>query len=234
MLYRATLKVDTLVGLFLKHNNLEHYYPNSILFRTIVEHFLTALFVGIRNDIEKSDEAALDYYTGYLDSEIIKRTAYDLRLEGMLHNVEKNDSLENINRALDQAWSQSDRERIHKVEYRFDIKNIMKFLIHGIPESHEYADIMDSYPVLIKAYNITSSYVHGGPTAEFEQYEWFEASVQQTRLDKFGTFSKLMALQIKEMILFRLLEYSRREYYPACIPLEMFLREKYVSQSRKQ
>jgi hypothetical protein len=227
MLTRAIHKIDSLINHYIEHNDLEHFYVNTIISRAIMEHFLVAIYVSVKNEEENNDNTAIEYYDSYLESELIKRAAYSLRHEGSMKGIDGNDSLENINKELKKNYTPSERTALHSIQKKFDIRNIIDYLIK-LPESHSFKQTAESFPVIVDLYNISSSYVHGGAVAEKEHYEWFANELQTMRLKRFETYSKLMIVILKESVLFKMMEFDAHKYYTPCKPLHDFMRKEYA------
>jgi hypothetical protein len=235
-LFRFIDKVDTMVKHLHSNNSLELFYPNQILFRSVIEHFLVGFYIGAKSNIERSDTVAKQFYNEYIASEIIKRTSYDLRLVGDLNKIDKNDSLENIIKSepsLFQNLTESERQRVHKVAHQFDIKYIIKYLIHEVPSDDLMKQVYETLPVLLNAYNLLSSFVHGGVMAEYENYLWFTPNVKETKMSGYCNHGKLMTYLLKETLLIKLVEYKPEEYYWPCQPLHMFLIGSYSEYLKK-
>lgn len=147
-------------------------YTANCLLRTIVEHFLVSYYIFYRFNLDNDDITGEKYYTDYFVSECFKKNMYQLGIDGMLKGEIKEATFENLKKKLSPDFddlSQTDYDNFNREGKQFDIKKIQNFLIKNpLPENHFNSVNIDLIPKLLDKYNIFSSYIHGGPSAEME------------------------------------------------------------------
>ena len=57
------------------------------------------------------------------------------------------------------------KDEIHRTANQFDIKVIIRYLLHSENQRPDAKAFHDVLPILLKVYNMASSYVHGGASA---------------------------------------------------------------------
>jgi hypothetical protein len=170
-LYRFIKKIMSVHNVIKSMNPLNDYYPIQILHRAIIEHFLVAYYISTKCHVDYSDKCGKDYFRSYFFSEYIKQKYYDLRVEGILKNEAKNDSLENFNKTQKKIFSQADIMKFHTNASQFDIRKIVKYLLHNVPKLKFYEDRNTNIHKLLYQYNRVSSFVHGGGYADAIEFE---------------------------------------------------------------
>jgi len=170
-LFRFAQKIDKIAT---NINKTDDLYVTKILLRSLLEHEIVAYYIWAKYIEDENDDCGTHYYVDYSVAEQLKREGYNLNVEGIEKGIEKNQNLENLKLKLPllQEATQKDLDKVYKVANQFDIKRIAKYLNTEISESSAFSEvnqkvILDS---LIK-YNLLSSYIHGGATAELETFE---------------------------------------------------------------
>ena len=215
-LYKAATKIDLQLQVLFTHSRIEDFYVTQILMRTLTEHFLVAYYISIKQQVDKNDRTAQAYYETYSASEVIKRSAYALRVSGIVNKITSNDSLENIishNPSLE-GLTQQMREKLHKESNQFEIKSILNYLLHNSQIEPELSQVNSTMSVLLELYNETSSYIHGGALAEQEAFEFFDERLINTKQVHYYAFGMLMSFLIKEAFFFLLFQFQPEKYFP--------------------
>jgi len=151
---------------------LDSNYTSRVLLRVLIEHFTVSYYILFKHLLDKSDDVGADYYGCYLMSEFLKRTMYELGIEGMINAIDKNAQFINLKKRLGDDFNdlqQTDLEQIYQIGGQFDIKKIQSFILKNkLPGAFFHTVNKTVIPDFLYLYNILSSYIHGGPHADKE------------------------------------------------------------------
>jgi hypothetical protein len=221
-LFYCQKKIDCLLrGIDELSNKNEYYYFIQATTRIIVEHFIVGHFIWTRTHIEKSDNCGIEYYAHYRLSELLKRENYELVIEGIEKKIKNNATFENMQRRFADAphpITQSDIEDTHRIGNQFEIKSIFNYLLNRVPENDFFAESHKSLAQFLRMYNKLSSFVHGGPSAEFETYD--DESIIDTKktIEDSISYAKIASRLLKEHIMMLFLE-EKPEYQQLLEPI---------------
>lgn len=147
-------------------------YTANCLLRTIVEHFLVSYYIYYRFNLDNNDITGEKYYTDYFVTECFKKDMYQLGVDGMLNGEANSATFENLKKKLSPDFddlTQTEFDNFNREGKQFDIKKIQNFLIKNpLPENQFDIVNIELVPMLLHKYNLLSSYIHGGPSAEME------------------------------------------------------------------
>ena len=164
--------IDKIGALQQDFENIKSTYTAKCLLRTIIELYLVNYYIFYKFILERNDEIGEQYYKAYFVSECLKKEMYQLGIDGMLNGIKKNATFANLKEKLSPDFddmSQTDFDGFHKLGKQFDIKNIQNFLLTNPLQEDFFGEInRDEIPKFLSMYNVLSSYIHGGPSAEME------------------------------------------------------------------
>jgi hypothetical protein len=221
-LYYCAKKIDAIIDIILQKNKKEEYYITNLLIRSLFEHFLIGHYIATRSRLERSDKVGKEYYTEFYTSEDIRRRYKKIKINAVRDNrQEKLIYLEEFNRIYETNYTQKYFSDIHTIANKFDPERIIKYIMHEIPEEDSYNYFNKTIHPLLDAYNVSSSYIHGGPSAEQEHFrpdaDFKEKKKRMLQISI--NLSKMGCFSIKEAI-FDVMRKDIPEYQYIFVPLQ--------------
>jgi hypothetical protein len=221
-LYFGIKKIDKILKILLENQDEESFYVCNILVRTLCEHFLVTLFICSKCNNTKSDECAKNYYEVYLHQEHIKRLMYDLTVKRIIKNDKKKIAFQDFQAAHPEYKNMTEQQHIHNnaIANQFDIKAIIKYLLHDESQELYDKDFHQNLPILLNIYNAVSSYVHGGAAAEFETFDPRIDRIK--RMKMYLRYCKIFSFSLKTKLMSMLIPVNP-EYSNVMRPIELIL-----------
>lgn len=183
-MYRKILPIDRIRESLVKLET--EPYCSQILFRSLVEHYLLAYYLFLKCSIESSDKTGVDYYDSYADSEFFKQEMYSIHLDDLKKKHKRKitiDALKELYPSLSHL-TQSNLQEYHTVAAQFtDMKKIGEYLIANKDFQPFIGVVNENIFNLLERYNVLSSFVHGGPYAERQQFDSQHADPKPFRHD---------------------------------------------------
>ena len=162
-------KLYSIRKMIIESKNSNNLYSANILLRCFFEHFIVSYYIWTKCRLDETDEYGEKYYIEYYISESLKREGYELKLDGIVNNIAKNNTFENIKKrnSFLKEMTQTEFEEFHTEGGRFDIAKIANYLINSVENSDPFTKV--NLKIIISQlsrYNRLCSFVHGGPSAE--------------------------------------------------------------------
>lgn len=212
LLLNTQRKIDEFISALEVLVRNKHAYAINAIMRVIYEHYIVAHYVWLKSGYGKDDDCANDYYQKYKLGEALKRTGHDLDVEGIVKGIEKNNSPENLRKLIAQFnISESQIQEGYTIQKQFEVKNVLKYVLKFTDEFNTFKEHHLQFQFYLSQYNILSSYVHGGPSAEDDIYNSPNQLIIQRTLNDNIDHAKIVCECIKLHVLFLLIEYD--EFY---------------------
>jgi uncharacterized membrane protein YheB (UPF0754 family) len=227
-LFRQQEKIDSLLEAIINAANSSHsFYAIQAITRIVIEHFIVGLFIWTKARINKNDTCGEEYYFQYLISEFFKRQNYELRIEGIKQNILNYNSFQNIITKFPEFKELEEKQlhEVHKVAKQFDIRDMLDYLVNDIGKNDGFLKFHNIMLTALTEYNNLSSYIHSGPSAEFEVYDKTSKIDESKRVDDCIQTSKIYARTMKEHLLFLLIEEDQK-YLQVLQPIINFMESK--------
>ncbi|RYE58358.1 MAG: hypothetical protein EOP48_03720 [Sphingobacteriales bacterium] len=201
------------------------YYTTQVLYRVVVEHFLIAYYLATKARTTFSDKTGREYYIEYYNSEYLKRSYYKIHIEEKVKKQQaKIDSLKRFNEVNQTNFTQSDVDKLHNVASQFtDVRRIVSYFLHQLPQDDFFKHLNSSLHMMLDAYNLTSSYIHGGPAAYEETFFTLTHDEKERRMMQATNIAKMCSFAIKEQLIY-LLSLNHAQYKYVSIPIQQFLK----------
>jgi len=168
-------------------------YSVSILFRSLIEHYLRQQYLFMRYAQEKNDSIGIDYYK-YCnmgeDLGYIKSIKY---IHKMFDDKNDFDIWGSYCSVKPEFKNLTKIERKSKVD-QFNYKNIISF-IWNFSKNEEVSNFLQN---IILNYSELSSFVHGGPYGENMMFSNGDKKKRNKKLKNMAELSFTMAKQIKQ------------------------------------
>lgn len=221
-LYFFSKRIDSLTDAI---SSSFDYYTTQVLYRVVVEHFLIAYYLATKARVTLSDKTGREFGMEYSHSEYLKRSYYKIHIEEKVKKQQaKIDSLKKFNDAHRTNFTQSDVDKLHQAASQFtDVRRIVSFFLHQMPEDDLFKHLNSSLHMMLDAYNLTSSYIHGGPGAHEETFFTLTTDEKNRRMMQATSIAKMCSFAIKEQLIY-LLSLNHVQYRYVSIPIEQFLR----------
>ena len=154
------------------------FYTNNILFRSTIEHFLISEYIFTNDRLSKNQKCGMEYFSEYLIGETIKRFGFKLDIQKRITKSEQVKVFDYLKTNYPELAALFNRE--HDIEISFAVFNKMKNVrilleyFYHTKQKEPIDDIQNQhYKQFVEKYNELSTYVHGGPTSEFETLNIF-------------------------------------------------------------
>lgn len=202
-------------------------YAFKLLFRCFCEHYLRFKYVFVRFVSEKTDAAGDDYYSFCGAAEATDYVSAVKAAEALLGNAVVGD----IRNALTQLYPRTEQMSARQIELesgKFKYRAILRFLSEAAPGM-----IAMERPFLaqiVPAYALLSSFVHGGPYADMEMFDFDKPEALEGCAEDAG----LVFMMAASIFAFTAMAMSRE--FDDCGPVasELFARIKQFSDTRQQ
>jgi len=217
-------KIDSFLEILTTFQNEKDYYLYQAITRVVFEHFLVGHYIWTKTRVEKNDVCGEEYYMHYKVSEFFKRENYELRVEGIEKNIQKNNNIENIKIKYPEflELEQKDLEQIHSIAKQFDVRNLLDYIVNKIPDNDFFKESHRMFLHFLREYNNLSSFIHGGPMAEDESYHDEPQIDKAKKIKENIQWSKIASRLIKEHIILLHLE-ERKEYLEIFEPIRSII-----------
>lgn len=230
-LFYCQLKIDCLLTSIegIGKQNKNNYYFIQVLTRVIIEHFIIGHYIWTRTRIEKNDECGTEYYNHYRLSELLKRENYDLGIEGIEKNIKKYATFENLQKRFAEypdPFTQTDIDDIHRIGGQFEIKSIFNYVLNKIPEKDLFIEFHKSLAQFLRMYNKLSSFIHNGPSAEYETYHDEPIIDKYKTIEESISYAKIASRLLKEHIMMLFCE-EKPEYFNILKPIINLKKKEY-------
>ncbi|MBU2973454.1 hypothetical protein [Zobellia sp. B3R18] len=148
---------------------IDNNYSSQVLTRALLEHYLIGYYIYVKNENIKTDAIGEEYYKNYTCSEFFKRKTYSIQIENIRKGVTQKVNMDTIKELYPEFdfMSQQDLQDVHSKSRQFmDMKWMGQYLVEngGTKKSLEVLHVV--MLEFLDRYNILSSYIHGGPSAE--------------------------------------------------------------------
>ena len=157
---------ELLIGL---ENCINNFYSSQVITRAILEHYLIGYYIYVKNDNLKTDDVGEEYYKNYFCSEFFKRKTYSIQIENIRKGVTEKINMETIKKQHPEFdfMSQQDLQDVHSKSRQFmDIKWVGKYILDNGSNTPSLEVLHTVMLEFLDRYNILSSFIHGGPSAE--------------------------------------------------------------------
>lgn len=224
-------KIDCLLNCIMLLNNQENvdnYYSIQVITRVFVEHFIIGHYIWTKTRIEQNDNCGVEYYAYYRVSELLKRENYDLGIEGIERNEKKYVTFENLQKRLEgyeNPITPADIQEIHRIANQFDIKQIFHYVLNLIPNNEHFIEVHKSFAHFLRMYNNLSSFIHNGPSAEYETYHNEPKKDKGEVVNESINYAKIASRVLKEHIMMLFAE-EKPEYFALLEPIMELKKEK--------
>lgn len=171
-LYRKIQLIDRIKNSLVKLE--EEHYCSQILFRSLVEHYLLAYYFFLKCTIDSTDKTGEDYYDRYANSEFFKEQMYGIHLDDLKKRQKRKITIDTVKELYPSLtdMTDADLQEYHKGATQFtDMKKIGDYLIANKDFQPFIGAVSESIFNLLERYNVLSSFVHGGPYAERQQFD---------------------------------------------------------------
>jgi hypothetical protein len=222
-IYYYSKRLDLIIKPILETNE---YYMSTVLMRSFIEHFLIGYYIVTRSLLEGRDTVGVEYYREFYNSEQIRRIYKKIHIEeNIIRKSPKINALKEFNKATNKNYTQKELDDIHKVAGQFHENNIIKYLIHNTPTEDYFKDFNSSLAPMLDLYNYSSSYIHGGISAEEETYRSLEEERKNNRIEIHKAISCTSITVLKERLL-EILHRNIPDYINVLVPIQQFFRQK--------
>lgn len=168
LLLRFLKKGLTISKSMSKLHEKEELYSLAILHRSLIDHTLTAHHILSKARLASNDSFAETYYKEYLAYELIITESFNDEF-----NITPELSISRLFKELKSSLDSNDlkwgkaRHDIFNESSKFKTKNILKEFKSYFPFESDNFVSQSTIFGLIENFNFLSSFVHGGPTADF-------------------------------------------------------------------
>ncbi len=204
-LYSKVLQIGSLRKILNKSDG--NFYSSQVLLRTLLEHFLIGYYVYFKTNTEKNDLVGEVYYDEYVKSEIIKRENYYFNLDKIKNDLKHEDINGYLSKYGDEFrdLTQLQIDNIHKKASQFsNVRNVIKYLFNSENQSKEENVLHTMLFDFLEKYNMLSSYVHGGVSAEVESFNKDDFEKRKAKIKENKTWGISLEANLKFYFLFLL------------------------------
>ncbi len=226
LLLRFDEKVKFLTSLLFTCQETNNFYSSQVLTRVIIEHFIVAYYVWTKARTSETDECATEYYSFYGLQELMKQDNYNAKLDKTYDQGKT--PLQNVANKDPEVFgdiTEADILDLNKRANQFDIRKILTYLSDELSPEDEFKPIHTVILDYCRSYNILSTYIHGGPTAEFKTFDNKPitnfSDVIKSNLEN----GEMINYQIKAFIMLLLIVVDKK-YYDIYEPIINFINEK--------
>lgn len=223
LLFRFDKKIELLSNVLsetLKQNN---FYSSQVITRIILEHFIVAYYVWTKARIDENDECATEYYAYYGLHEQMKQENYNSKLDKSYDKTKS--PLQNVAIKDPEVFGDITEDDIRDLNTRankFDIRQILIYLRDELDNNDAFKHLHLIVLDFCKRYNHLSTYIHGGPTAEYQAFENMpQTDYPKVLIDNFS-YAKMMNYQLKSLLIL-LLVTDNKENFDIYRPIYEFL-----------
>lgn len=212
-LLRFDKKIELLSNLLRETLSQENFYSSQAVTRILLEHFIVAYYVWTKARIEKSDECATEYYSFYGLQEQMKQDNYNSKLDKSYDP--KKTPLQNVASKDPEVFGDVTEADILDLNIRanqFDIRKILSYLRDELDSNDAFKSLHAIVLDFCKRYNHLSTYIHGGPTAEYQTFENMPATDYKKVLNSNVEYSRMMNYQLKSLIMLLLVEDNKDNF----------------------
>lgn len=159
-------------------NNL---YAINILYRSLVEHLLRFHYIFFRVLIDKTDEIGQDYLKFCSLSENID---YGIAWKDVAKILERNPEADpyEVLKEIDEDYKDYTKAQIQEKSNQFRYKQIVRYIKKQL---NDQTDTTNSFLLnIIPEYASLSSYVHGGPQADWEMFKYSDEDLEAFVLER--------------------------------------------------
>lgn len=186
----------------------ENLYSMSILFRSMIEHFLRFQYIFLRFAKDKNDSIGEDYIVFCSLNEFIEigKSWKDVsKISGERPVLDPYDLLKEFN----PDFARYSRKEIENKSHQFRYKNIIKF-IHELVDNRPPLVDTSLLLKLIPKYADLSSFVHGGPNSDKEMMKNISEEVRNKVLLDIIEQTFIMTASVKSFSYLMLYQEDRR------------------------
>jgi len=163
VLQRYSLNLNRIFDSMLESGEKGNLYSCSILYRSVIEHFLKAFYIFERTISDKNEDVSISFQQHYLISEFLAEKAGLLDMEDLQNgNLNKTDFLEFINSKFPEfeGFEKENQQEISIATRQFGLKVIIKHF-HKMMENKNYLykNVMSQ---MIPEFSRFSTFTHGG------------------------------------------------------------------------
>lgn len=213
LLLRFDKKIELLSKILRETLSQENFYSSQAVTRILLEHFIIAYYVWTKARTGKSDECATEYYSFYGMQEQMKQENYNSKLDKSYDP--KKTPLQNLVAKDPEVFGDITEADIHDLNSRanqFDIRIILSYLRDELDSNDAFKSLHTIVLDFCKRYNHLSSYIHGGPTAEYRTFENIPKTDHIKELNSNVEYSKMMNYQLKSLIILLLVEDNKDNF----------------------
>jgi hypothetical protein len=229
--YRAMLtfvvKTNSLKTAMFDMVESNNRYAFKLLFRCFCEHYLRFKYVFVRFVSEETDTVGDDYYSFCGAAEAIGYASAVKAAEALLGNALVGD----VRKALVQLYPRTEQMSTRQIEFesgKFKYRAILRFLAEAAPKIISMETPFLSQ--IVPAYALLSSFVHGGPYADMEMFDFDKPEALESFVEDAG----LVFMMAASVVSFTALAMSRE--FGDCSPIasELLAYIKRFSDTHKQ
>ncbi|WP_343614115.1 DUF5677 domain-containing protein [Flavobacterium sp.] len=163
VLQTYSLNLNRIFDSMLESGEKGNLYSCSILYRSVIEHFLKAFYIFERTISDKNEDVSISFQQHYLISEFLAEKAGLLDMEDLQNgNLNKTDFLEFINSRFPEfeGFGKENQQEISIATKQFGLKVIIKHF-HKMMENKNYLykNVMSQ---MIPEFSRFSTFTHGG------------------------------------------------------------------------
>ncbi len=178
-------KVESIRAGIFEVAKIEEYYSVSILYRSLIEHFIKAQYMWMKTNSNSDDSVGIDYWLFGQDKENIdyaKALEHGYSLIGMSPKIPSLQALHEMGIVS----KDKSANKIRKKTEQFNYKNMVHYLADSLKTKESgAAPILSS---IFPRYSQLSSFVHGGPDS-VNAYEKSPEELQE--IIEMATFASL-------------------------------------------
>jgi hypothetical protein len=201
-LFRSDQKIELFSNVLRETVKQKNFYASQAITRIVLEHFIVAYYVWTKARIDESDECATEYYSFYGLQEQIKQENYNSKLDKSYDNTKS--ALQNVAAKDPEVFGDTTEADILDLNIRankFDIRRILAFLTDELDVNDAFKSLHVIVLNFCKRYNYLSSYIHGGPTAEFQAFENMPKTDHEKITNDNAEYAETMNYQLKSLLM---------------------------------
>lgn len=201
-LFRFDKKIELFSNILNETVKQKNFYVSQAITRIVLEHFIVAYYVWTKARIDETDECATEYYSFYGLQEQMKQENYNSKLDKSYDNTKT--PLQNVAVKDPEVFgdiTEADILDLNTRANKFDIRKILAFLTDELDTNDAFKRLHVVVLDFCKRYNYLSTYIHGGPTAEFQAFENMPKTDYEKVINDNAEYAESMNFQLKSLLM---------------------------------